>query len=236
MKKHKSWFLPDWETHFVEIMNQKNIDGYQIEGRTVSIQESLKLNGWQPKLAIDVGANVGFWSRDLCEKFEKVWAYEPMDYNIECLQANVIKKNITVKNYALGSAIENKNILYTTTKNSGQASFHKDAILTDDPILDRSVPVSTIDDETKDLPKNFADNCYMKIDVQGHEKDVIMGGLNFIKSHKPIICTEVRANKENIPGWMKFFDKLNYRLLVKTKKEFTFISNERWPNEDIRRT
>ena len=72
MKKHKSWYLPDWETHFVEIMNQKNIDGYQIEGRTVSIKESLKLNGWQPKLAIDVGANVGFWSRDLCEKFEKV--------------------------------------------------------------------------------------------------------------------------------------------------------------------
>ena len=29
-------------------------------------------------VAIDVGANVGFWSKDFCRKFKKVWAFEPL--------------------------------------------------------------------------------------------------------------------------------------------------------------
>ena len=41
------------------------------------------------RVAIDAGANVGLWSKDLCERFEVVFSVEP---NPECIP--VLEKNV----------------------------------------------------------------------------------------------------------------------------------------------
>ena len=40
-------------------------------------------------IAIDVGANVGLWSKPLTKKFNRVIAFEPMPQVLECLEKNV---------------------------------------------------------------------------------------------------------------------------------------------------
>ena len=44
------------------------------------------------KLALDVGGNIGFWSKDLAKKFEKVVAFEPHPENVACYKKNNIHK------------------------------------------------------------------------------------------------------------------------------------------------
>ena len=39
--------------------------------------------------ALDIGAHVGIWSRQLVKKFKDVYAWEPIDSNCECLKKNV---------------------------------------------------------------------------------------------------------------------------------------------------
>jgi len=39
--------------------------------------------------ALDIGAHVGIWSRQLVTKFHNVYAWEPIESNCECLRKNV---------------------------------------------------------------------------------------------------------------------------------------------------
>ena len=70
------WWFPDQDTHFAGML-AKNIQKgggpvYQQPVRQASIAHCATR-----KLALDIGANVGLWSRELCQHFEHVIAFEP---------------------------------------------------------------------------------------------------------------------------------------------------------------
>jgi len=74
MREHYGWHFPDFETHFPKML-KKSVDKglppeYQIAVRKRSIELCAKR-----RTALDIGANVGLWSRDLVDNFaiESVW-------------------------------------------------------------------------------------------------------------------------------------------------------------------
>ena len=63
-------------------------------------------------------------------------------------------------------------------------------------------------DDVNDL--NLDDLSLIKIDVEGHELEVIAGMINIIKKYLPIIIVEIR--KDNLENIKNLLFPLNYQL------------------------
>ena len=67
MKQVKGWSLPDTDTDF----DRWILDGEYQKKQRDAILEFVNKNG----NAIDIGAHVGFWLRDMCKQFKNVYAF-----------------------------------------------------------------------------------------------------------------------------------------------------------------
>ena len=70
MIKVKDYYIPADDSHYLDYF--KRFDHYQESQRNRSLAQVLD---W--RLAIDIGANIGLWSRDLSEYFDKTICFEP---------------------------------------------------------------------------------------------------------------------------------------------------------------
>jgi len=105
-QKH-GWYFPDQDQHFVEMLDKNITKGRQPVYQEPIRQASIRLTD-QRRVALDIGANIGLWSRDLTQSFEHVIAFEPVAAFVECLRLNAPAENLEIKTCALGA--ENNNI------------------------------------------------------------------------------------------------------------------------------
>ena len=179
--KH-GWYFPDYDTHFAEMLDKNIAKGnqpvYQQPVRKRSFTY-LKNNNF----AIDVGANVGLWTKDMSEEFTSVWAIEPVEDFRQCLQKNIFNNNVDIKPFALGA--ENTVIdMIITEENTGHS--HVDI----DSLGKGTIPMHRLDD------LNIPPLDYIKIDCEGYELNVLKGAEQTIKKHKPIIVIEQKFHKD----------------------------------------
>ena len=179
--KH-GWYFPDYDTHFAEMLDKNIAKGnqpvYQQPVRKRSFTY-LKNNNF----AIDVGANVGLWTKDMSEEFTFVWAIEPVEDFRQCLQKNIFNNNVDIKPFALGA--ENTVIdMIITEENTGHS--HVDI----DSLGKGTIPMHRLDD------LNIPPLDYIKIDCEGYELNVLKGAGQTIKEHKPIIVIEQKFHKD----------------------------------------
>tara|TARA_Y100000114_G_C11724142_1_gene310022 strand:+ start:540 stop:1184 length:645 start_codon:yes stop_codon:yes gene_type:complete len=179
--KH-GWYFPDYDTHFAEMLDKNIAKGnqpvYQQPVRKRSFTY-LKNNNF----AIDVGANVGLWTKDMSEEFTFVWAIEPVEDFRQCLQKNIFNNNVDIKPFALGA--ENTVIdMIITEENTGHS--HVDI----DSLGKGTIPMHRLDD------LNIPPLDYIKIDCEGYELNVLKGAEQTIKKHKPIIVIEQKFHKD----------------------------------------
>lgn len=128
-------------------------------------------------VVLDVGANVGDYSAAFLRSFPKarIFAFEPGSYALTALQER-FKGNDAVKivPYALGNSNSIKT-LWSDVAGSGLASLSKRRLNPLDTGFNESeqVEVITLDswvESTKIVPN------FIKLDVEGHEFDVLKGG------------------------------------------------------------
>ena len=210
MRKYKSWYFPDKEEHFIKSL--QNQDEYQSPQRNASI-EFLE----QKRNAIDIGANVGLWARDLCKIFERVELFEPVKQNIECLKKNLeVFSNFKIYDCALSNSNGLKDI-YIDEKGSGNNSFIKPE---KDNVKSEKIKIMKLDDF------NFNEIDYIKIDVQFHELEVIEGGINTLKNNNPVLCIEAaRRNEEElsyVKKWGQILENIGYKIIGGVYKELFF--------------
>ena len=182
MYQAQGWFFADQDTHFAHMI-EKNIKKggpaeYQQPVRHKSL-EFVKDFG----IAVDIGANVGLWSRDLARRFAHVIAIEPVVEFQECLRRNVPMENIEVWPIALGT--EDTTIdMVITEGNTGHSHINKDT-------------VGTGKVEMKRLDSLWFDRIdYMKIDCEGYEMQILKGGENIIRTHEPVIVVEQKLHTD----------------------------------------
>ncbi|NEO98667.1 MAG: FkbM family methyltransferase [Symploca sp. SIO2E9] len=159
---------------------------WQLRGKLESEVQLLKELVGKGKRAIDIGANLGAYTYALSQLCEVVEAFEPQPGCAETLLAYSQYSNsqINVHNVALSESrglltlhvpiIEGKSI-------SGLASFNQ--LDGDQKCL--KVPVVKLDDY------DFNNISFIKIDVEGHESEVIKGGRNTILREKPVLLVEI---------------------------------------------
>ena len=68
---------------------------------------------------------------------------------------------------------------------------------------------------------------FIKIDVEGHETEVIKGSLETINIHKPILLVEIeeKHNKKNVKETLNFINSLGYESFYYNKNELVNTNN-----------
>ena len=180
MNEHYGWYFPDFETHFPKML-KKSVDKglppeYQIAVRRRSIELCSKRG-----TALDIGANVGLWGRDLVDNFAKVVAFEPVAVFRECLEKNVVGNNFFISPLALGDH-DTQATMIITEGNSGHSHLDPATLGTGD------VQVVKLDN------LNIENVDYIKIDCEGYEYRVLQGAEQTVKRWRPIMVIEQKPH------------------------------------------
>ena len=148
--------------------------------------------------AIDIGVYRGVYSYKLSKLFKHVYAYEPNPLIFPYLEKNLYKiiKNLTLKNFALSNSSGNVDLKIPHRSKSifkdnieelyrlGWATIHENKNYSSyDKIQVKKIK---LDEDLKNIDIGF-----IKIDVEGHEKEVIEGATNLILNSKPILLIEI---------------------------------------------
>lgn len=122
-------------------------------------------------MAVDGGAHVGTWTRELCRRFEVVHAFEPEPTNFDCLVTNCEGRAI-LHQEALG-AVETE-VGLSPGGNTG--CWHV--------VRGSGVKVITLDSLA------LAACDLLKLDLEGGELYALHGAVETLKAHRPVVIIE----------------------------------------------
>jgi FkbM family methyltransferase len=202
------------------ILNHQN---RKISGELTFLRRCLK-NKHNP-VVLDVGANVGGYSRDIVaiNPSATVFAFEPHPLTFERLVSNVhAHGNIHPLNYAVGHR-PGRQILYDRHSERGtvHASIYREVIesIHQDESTGYEVKVMTLDEFIE--KKELARVDLLKIDTEGYELNVLKGGTNAIRS-RIFKAIQFEFNEMNVVSRVFFKDFIEllpqyqfYRMLPK---------------------
>lgn len=174
-------------------------------------EESIRAEAFD--LVLDIGANIGLYSLLAAKNgCKSIIAFEPHDRNDYQLKANVLLNNfiglIEVHDYGLSDADGIVSFLKETGRNTGSSRI--EATAPAETIMERyekgSVKVRRFDD-------HFTYNgckAFVKIDVEGHELNVVKGMKNFLTANKCLVQAEVF--EDSLVEFHRYLIELGYRL------------------------
>jgi len=171
------------------------------------------------KDAVDVGVYRGIYSYKLSNEFKHVHSFEPNPILFPYLKKNLTKiiRNISLYNLAASDSngeinlkipSRNKSIFKTNYEELyklGAATIHaENKIKKFDSLKVKKVK---LDDILNDKIISF-----IKIDVEGHEKEVIDGSKEIINKNKPTLLVEIEKRHTGRPvnETIKFINNLGY--------------------------
>lgn len=194
------------------------------------------------KKILDIGANDGISIKAIRNfiKYSKIVSFEPDTINYKKLQDLKKKdKNLIIFNYGLSNKVKKKTILYQPYFKKYSLSPFNSLKLKD---VYQSINNSLFIDKMKKKIiikkkiiklKKLDQFClkpfFIKIDIQGHEYECIVGSIKTIKKFLPIIMLEY-DKKNNIKifrllkklGYKKFIFRARNKLLKEHSNEEAF--------------
>lgn len=152
----------------------------------IGLLSFLKEKYGKQKNILDIGANIGNHSLFFAKYFDfnHIYAFEPIYQNREMYKKNLAdyKNKYTLFEYALSDKVGKKTLYNNgSVDNFGGFSLSKEegSILVCDEIQ-----VECLDNY------NLTDITLMKIDVENHEREVLLGSKETILRNKPMIVLE----------------------------------------------
>ena len=168
-------WLPDGDEHFAKTFA---VDGHYHQEELIDLAMPYVKDR---RLALDVGAHVGYMTRKMLEYFDRVVAWEPVKSNYECLLKNVDLARVCVRMRAVGEKWGGSGLRNPSPENSGAWELHDGAMLAYVTPLDLCVI-------------GGVHPGLVKIDVQGSEVAVLRGGEEMFRQARPVIIIEANDN------------------------------------------
>ena len=144
-------------------------------------------------IIIDIGANIGSISLPLAKIFNKstIFSIEPTNYAFNKLNRNLnlnkdLKKNISL-NQLFISKINKPTEVWSSWNFNNNKNKHKQHLGTLHTIKKKSYLSLSKFISLKKIKKID----FIKLDVDGHELDVLKSGQKFLKDNKPVIFIEI---------------------------------------------
>lgn len=177
MKQIRGIWFPDSDTHFA---------GQLARNPLVADRGTYQYRKYEAALphvrgrfhAVDIGAHVGLWSRVMALDFSNVTAFEPLADHVACFERNVTDAHVRLHAVALAEKSGEVRVA-PAGDNSGNAAVGDEG---------ETVKARTLDSF------RLRDIDLIKIDVEGFEVPVILGGEKTLKREKPAIIVEQKAN------------------------------------------
>ncbi|MDC0140947.1 FkbM family methyltransferase [Pelagibacteraceae bacterium] len=209
MKKIHNFYFPDWDNHFQDFFNLNK--GYQEaqRNRALSFVEDFGV-------AIDCGAHVGLWSRDLSNFFDNLYCFEPVKEFFECLKLNIKSKNAKLYNLGLAEKkIEKEALITKSLGNSGASRplLKEEKVSSKDYV--QKIQMVNLDSF------NLTKVDFIKIDVEGLGLQVLKGMANTLRVCNPVVCIELFEKVEKAEQ-MEFMHSIGYDLVDIIIKEHVF--------------
>ncbi|MGB1217340.1 MAG: FkbM family methyltransferase [Saprospiraceae bacterium] len=179
----------------------------------------------EDSVVIDLGAHKGgylYWMQKNIEPKGKVYAFEPQSglFNyLKKISALKKYKNVIIENMGISSEEGETTLFIPETAKGNSPGARID-------FLEDGTNYNELKIKTTTLDKYFFDNKinpdFIKIDVEGHEKQVLLGGINLLKKSKPIVLMECE-NRHLQEG--SVFDVFN--VLIDLDYKGYFFENKR---------
>lgn len=177
------------------------------------INWSLENYAREDKEIIDIGAHIGLYTIPFGKKCKKVHSFEcsPKSFNYLCanIALNKLDYNVNKYNVALSDNFGKTNYYIRDEKDGGGNGISKFD-------YDQKNNVRCIEVETKTLDCYQLENInFIKIDVEGHEEQVLRGSVQTIKNNNyPKILFE---------SWSIDKEEIGYPAKELRKKLFSFV-------------
>lgn len=188
VKRVSGWWLPASDEYHAELLTSEHCLAYKrrfIDGRRQPNQHRAKAAlSFVPmerrRVAVDVGANLGWWAYHLAQNFDFTLCFEPMPLYAECLMLNMPDgRHWQIEPAALGGGFEEEAPFVVDRDRPGRSHLAAQA-----EAGDIRVPVRTLD--SYQLPHLDL----LKIDVEGFERNVLFGGKHTIRRYRPMVVLE----------------------------------------------
>jgi FkbM family methyltransferase len=165
------------------------------------------------KQFVDIGANAGYFSllaHKYCHDNKTPISVEPMPENIKLLELHFKLNNIqnhTIE--ALAISDRSGSIQFSNAPNLAANTYKQESSMHQYDSID--VPTNTLSFIAEKY--KLAENCLVKIDVEGAELDVLKGGADFITTYKPsILLATHNCHVPNVKeDCLAFLQKIGYQ-------------------------
>lgn len=147
---------------------------------------------FQGDLFVDIGGNVGMWTKTVYNDYKKIIFIEPSHEALEKAKTAVSDSNnkvIWCKNICSNVANQKKSI-YTPTEDTGMFTIYGKDLYKDNDIINFENDIETVTLDSFLQEAKEGDRVFVKIDTEGSDLDVILGGKEFIKKFKPTLAIE----------------------------------------------
>jgi len=220
-----NWWLPDNEIHLKEKIEEQSVINrgfdYQTQQRDYAILLNKKFKD-RSRFAIEIGGHVGLWAVDICNNFDVVEIFEPVEEFRKCLVQNLKDRNI--ENYRL--------IPFALGSKEYQTHMDIDPTSTGDTHINENS--KTVVDVKKLDSFNYKHIDFIKIDTEGYEYEVLKGAEQTLKKHKLMIVVEIKNKhlqrfKTSSKEIHNYLTSLNYTLDNVVNSEYIYIHNDLKP-------
>jgi len=158
------------------------------------------------QLAVDIGANTGIYSRWIAKHVQKVVSFECNPQLLPELKA-FLPRNTEIHPIGL-SSFKGTGRLRFDPLNTGVGTIESSNMLDQNPgihvIEEVAVEVCTLDSFA------LAPVCFIKIDVEGHELEVLHGAADTLQRNRPVLLIEIEDRHrhgalDDTPVWLSQF-------------------------------
>jgi FkbM family methyltransferase len=180
-------FFPDGEQHLPDWMSKvgQRRNG-KLQYQYHKYEKALRYVT-QRRVAVDVGAHVGQWSRNMAIDFRHVHAFEPVPRYQDCWDKNLGgHPNATLHRHALGALSCRVSLLCGTPGSFGDTFVEAGGRRPDkgEVLVAEGVQVLPLDS----LALEEVD--FIKIDCEGYEEHVVKGAERTIRTCRPTMIVE----------------------------------------------
>lgn len=165
------------------------------------------------RVSVDAGANRGSYTYFLSRLTKHVYAYEPNPAMRQLLK-RAVADNVTVSDVALSDHTGEAEFAVPKTANSygnNAGSLEVGQLESGEANLVRfKVPIRRLDDE------NLTNVGFIKIDVEGHEREVLLGAQQIIARDRPVLLMEIMESLtgEDADENIRFVERMGYQCFV----------------------
>jgi len=173
----------------------------------------------------DVGANIGVYSLYASKKKCKVYAFEPASNNYSSLLKNIEINKLNICSYGIGFSNKEKISilnLVSTIEGDSQHNLNKSQKIYSRKFkFGQGTFITSLDNLI--YKHHFPIPNHIKIDVDGHEKEILLGAKKILKSKKlKSVMIEINFKNHNEYSFISnIMKKNNFHIKNRSKRVFT---------------